>query len=291
MNRQPAAEILFVRFNIEHLFGIACKTAVNETYLIRHRCQSTVDMCRVSGRIARHVAAMYDLRCAEGEANNQLFLKCREKYRIPFGCSGAEAPYPGRPENAYKKKRSTAKVRAKAAARSSGQILSAAVLLSAADGDSINSERQDLQMDYRNYAVDLLKRKTQLEAAYESLGFEIEMLENQKYSVSSATVSAAPVTGGGGNHFENKLVNLIVLIDDARFRRKIVERELKMIKTGFSALTDYQRELLELHYVSAVPSPTVAAMEKFYKERSQIYDDKKKALEAFTRAVYGVVFI
>ncbi len=182
-------------------------------------------------------------------------------------------------------------MRAKAAARSSGQILSAAVLLSAADGNSINIERQDLQMDYRNYAVDLLKRKTQLEAAYESLGFEIEMLENQKYSVSSATVSAAPVTGGGGNHFENKLVNLIVLIDDARFRRKIVERELKMIKTGFSALTDYQRELLELHYVSAVPSPTVAAMEKFYKERSQIYDDKKKALEAFTRAVYGVVFI
>ena len=104
MNRQPAAEILFVRFNIEHLFGIACKTAVNETYLIRHRCQSTVDMGRVSCRIARHVAAMYDLRCADGEANNQLFLKCREKYRIPFGCSGAEAPYPGRPENAYKKK-------------------------------------------------------------------------------------------------------------------------------------------------------------------------------------------
>ena len=33
-------------------------------------------------------------------------------------------------------------------------------------------------MDYRNYAIDLLKRKTQLEAAYESLGYELEMLEN-----------------------------------------------------------------------------------------------------------------
>ena len=44
-------------------------------------------------------------------------------------------------------------------------------------------------MDYRNYAIDLLKRKTQLEAAYESLGYELEMLENEKYSVSSATVS------------------------------------------------------------------------------------------------------
>ena len=32
-------------------------------------------------------------------------------------------------------------------------------------------------------------------------------------------------------------------------------------------------------------------MEKYYKERSQIFEDKKKALEAFTRAVYGVVFM
>lgn len=88
-------------------------------------------------------------------------------------------------------------------------------------------------MDYRNYAIDLLKRKTQLEAAYESLGYELEMLENEKYSVSSATISPAPVSGTGGNRYENKLVNLIVLIDDARFRRKIVERELKMIEMGF----------------------------------------------------------
>ena len=35
-------------------------------------------------------------------------------------------------------------------------------------------------MDYRNYAIDLLKRKTPLEAAYESLGYELEMLENEK---------------------------------------------------------------------------------------------------------------
>lgn len=139
-------------------------------------------------------------------------------------------------------------------------------------------------MDYRNYAIDLLKRKTQLEAAYESLGYELEMLENEKYSVSSATISPAPVSGTGGNRYENKLVNLIVLIDDARFRRKIVERELKMIEMGFSVLDDYKRDLLEMHYVNSIPSPTVAAMEKYYKERSQIFEDKKKALEAFTRA-------
>ena len=121
--------------------------------------------------------------------------------------------------------------------------------------------------------------------------YELEMLENEKYSVSSATISPAPVSGTGGNRYENKLVNLIVLIDDARFRRKIVERELKMIEMGFSVLDDYKRDLLEMHYVNSIPSPTVAAMEKYYKERSQIFEDKKKALEAFTRAVYGVVFM
>ena len=81
----------------------------------------------------------------------------------------------------------------------------------------------------------------------------LEMLENEKYSVSSATISPAPVSGTGGNRYENKLVNLIVLIDDARFRRKIVERELKMIEMGFSVLDDYKRDLLEMHYVTASP--------------------------------------
>lgn len=56
-----------------------------------------------------------------------------------------------------------------------------------------------------------------------------------------------------GNRYENKLVNLIVLIDDARFRRKIVERELKMIEMGFSVLDDYKRDLLEMHYVNSSP--------------------------------------
>lgn len=64
-----------------------------------------------------------------------------------------------------------------------------------------------------------------------------------------------------------------------------------MIEMGFSVLDDYKRDLLEMHYVNSIPSPTVAAMEKYYKERSQIFEDKKKALEAFTRAVYGVVFM
>ena len=62
-------------------------------------------------------------------------------------------------------------------------------------------------------------------------------------------------------------------------------------RNGFSVLDDYKRDLLEMHYVNSIPSPTVAAMEKYYKERSQIFEDKKKALEAFTRAVYGVVFM
>ena len=148
-----------------------------------------------------------------------------------------------------------------------------------------------MKMDYRNYATDLLKRKKQLEAAYESLGYEIEMLESEKYSVKTASPSLAPVSGGGGNRYEDKLINLITIIDDARFRRQIVERELKMIKTGISVLSDYKRELLELFYVEDSSGALPEAMSRYYKERTQIFNDKRNALEEFTRAVYGVVFI
>lgn len=73
-----------------------------------------------------------------------------------------------------------------------------------------------------------------------------------------------------------------------RFRRKIVERELKMIEMGFSVLDAYKRDLLEMHYVNNIPSPTVAAMEKYYKERSQIFEDKRKHLKRLPEPCTGL---
>lgn len=81
------------------------------------------------------------------------------------------------------------------------------------------------------------------------------------------------------------------MIDHTMFRKRTVERQLKMIANGLSVLDDYERDLLEVFYIYKVKSPAEVIMKKHYKERSQVYADRKKALIKFTRGIYGIVHI
>lgn len=146
-------------------------------------------------------------------------------------------------------------------------------------------------MDYRDFAKDLLRRKNQLLAAYESIKNQIEELEKEKYSCKTASVNAVPSSINGANRYEDRLISVIASLDDCRFRLGIVERELRMIQQGMSGLDDYQAQLLEGFFVHNTKGAADSLMSRFYKERSCLYNDRNKALEAFTRSVYGVVMI
>lgn len=146
-------------------------------------------------------------------------------------------------------------------------------------------------MDYRNISKDLLRRKNELINAKKTLEDEICMLENEKYAVRSKAVSDPTVAKGGGSKYEEHLVNLIVLIDNSYFRKKIVERELKMISNGMQALDIYETDLLECFYIHEIMDAAEKISNKYYKERSTVYRDKNTALEKFTRAVYGVIYM
>lgn len=144
-------------------------------------------------------------------------------------------------------------------------------------------------MDYRENAKDLLTHKTEYLGARDTLSSEIDMLLNEKYTAKSAVICDTSVTKGGASKYEEHLVNLIVMIDDATFRKSIVERKLKQLDAGFSLLDDYERDLLNTYYVYKVKTPTEIIMKKFHKERTQINVDRNRALEKFTRGVYGIV--
>lgn len=146
-------------------------------------------------------------------------------------------------------------------------------------------------MDYRDFAKDLLKRKNQLTSAHQSLKEEIEELEREKYSCKTASLNSKPVSGSGISRYEDRLITIIALLDDCRFRLRVVERELKMIELGFSGLDEYQAQLLEGFFIHNAKGAADNLMSRFYKERSCLYADRNKALETFTRSVYGVVLI
>lgn len=90
---------------------------------------------------------------------------------------------------------------------------------------------------------------------------------------------------------EDRLYGLLADIDDCRFRKSVIERELKKIETGMNALNDYERDLLEHFYCLPAMNASEFLMEKYYKERATLYRDKVNALELFTRSVYGLVLL
>ena len=56
-------------------------------------------------------------------------------------------------------------------------------------------------------------------------------------------------------------------------------------------LTDYEKAIINGFFITETKCAADKLMEKFYKERTMIYNDRSKALEKFTRAIYGMLAI
>jgi|LSQX01.1.fsa_nt_gb hypothetical protein len=149
----------------------------------------------------------------------------------------------------------------------------------------------EVKMDYTERAIDLLRNRNQLINANATLAEELEMLESEKYSAKHSAVSDTTVARDGGSRYEEHLINIISMIDHTVFRKKTVERQLKMIENGLSVLEDYERDLLEVFYIKNIKSAPEVVSKKYFKERSQIYADRKKALIKFTRGIFGIVHL
>lgn len=144
-------------------------------------------------------------------------------------------------------------------------------------------------MDYRDYAKDLLCHRNEYINARDTLANEIDMLKSEKFSAKSAAVYCTDIGVGGSSKYEEYIVNLITLIDDAKFRRSIVERRLKQISSGLSVLDEYERELIDMFYIYNTKTPTEQLMKKYSKDRMTVEADKCQALNKFTRGVYGLL--
>jgi hypothetical protein len=142
-------------------------------------------------------------------------------------------------------------------------------------------------MDYKEYAKDLLGRKKNLVSAYSAIKSELEYLEQEKTACKTASLNSKNESEKAV--YDERVINVLADIEDCRFRRSVVERELIKIEKGMNGLDDYQRDLLELYFVENEIGATETLMERWFKERSSLYRDRNRALECFTRSVYGVL--
>ena len=144
-------------------------------------------------------------------------------------------------------------------------------------------------MDYREQSKDLLSRKKNLVSAYNAIKTELQHLENEKIACKTIASNSSLDEEKARAVYEERLINILADIDDCRFRLSVVERELLKIEKGMLGLSDYQRDIIETFFVERVCHAVDDLMERWYKERSSIYRDRTRALDQFTRSVFGVL--
>jgi hypothetical protein len=134
---------------------------------------------------------------------------------------------------------------------------------------------------YTKAAADMLKRVPLVEVAKDALRQEIEYLRDE--------LSACRLAALVGNREEDRRNKLMGKLEDASFRLRELEKETEKIRRGMDALNPYQQDLLDMFFVRRRKDCLEELSERYRKERSAIYRDRKAALETFTIIALGAL--
>ena len=74
---------------------------------------------------------------------------------------------------------------------------------------------------------------------------------------------------------------------ESRERFVGAEEALTVIRCAYGVLSSYQQDLLDTFFSEGEKYCADRLCERYYKERSTLYRDRKKALAAFTLAAFG----
>ena len=74
---------------------------------------------------------------------------------------------------------------------------------------------------------------------------------------------------------------------ESRTRLAKAEEALTVIRCAYGVLSPYQQDLLDTFFSDDEKYCADRLCERYYKERSTLYRDRKKALAAFTLAAFG----
>ncbi len=120
-----------------------------------------------------------------------------------------------------------------------------------------------------SYAKRLLENYSLNKAAEENFPFEMTMINSRVYSSCS----------------EKTMVEMIEAKDRLVARTDRAKKEIKQTESALSALSPYQRELLNAFYVAGAHSGAENIAGRYNVERSTVYRDKNKALVAFANSI------
>lgn len=141
-------------------------------------------------------------------------------------------------------------------------------------------------MDWKQEAVKKLKQLEAKRNSLQNIRAEIAELEADAVSLRGAATDKERISGGQGS---DALLDNIMRRGELEEAAQAVQRWIDRVESALNALTEEERQVLELMYVDHKKGSPDRACEVLHLEMSGVYKRRDKALEAFTRNLYGVV--
>lgn len=141
-------------------------------------------------------------------------------------------------------------------------------------------------MNWKNEAMEKLRRYSAMQQAAHNLPEEIQMLEYAIRTIRSSALDATP-TKGGGNKREEMLLNNIVKRQELTDTLDHTRRWLSTADRALRSLTPEERLILQRMFILPETGCVQRLCEELNIEQSSVYRKRDKALERFTRSLYG----
>lgn len=142
-------------------------------------------------------------------------------------------------------------------------------------------------VDYLKASVRLLQRKRMIKTAMQALQSRIDFLEDELTACRVSSYDSIREEDARTSDMEDRRLAILARLDEVRSRFRALHEQMEQIERGYSVLTPYQRDVLDTFFATEERYCADKLCERYYKERSQIYRDRKKAIQRFSLAVFG----
>lgn len=142
-------------------------------------------------------------------------------------------------------------------------------------------------MNWKEEAKRELRAYAYLKESLPNIRSRLEGIRSRKISLKSSVGDPTPVQGGG-NHYEDRLLDLIVEEERLKHTYRADKIRLGLIERGLQALTDSERQVLEIFAENKAGRAVDLLRDLTGYEQAQIYRIYGDAIYKFTLAEYGI---
>lgn len=141
-------------------------------------------------------------------------------------------------------------------------------------------------MNWRNEAIEKLRRYDAMRQALQNIPEEIERLKAEATLLRRVSTESIHVRGGGGRQ-EDARINNIVQRQELEQTLRQVKQWLTIADRGLLALNSDERLIIQHLYLYPQKGAIQRLCNELGLEQSSIYRKRDQALHRFTAAIYG----